>query len=101
VNYLLVIMIFPPAVVWYDKHIMAKDDQGNWKCPNCICWARCMKSKDAAPGELALSWTERFFDEKINAIVGHKIGKWIIIGLSCIWFVIAFIMTTKIEPLSE
>jgi predicted RND superfamily exporter protein len=103
VNYLLVIMILPPAVVWYDTTIMAKDDNGNWRCPNCICWARCMKSKESSqvPGELALSWTERFFDEKVNAVVGHPIGKWVIIAVSLIWFGVSVAMTTQIEPLSE
>jgi len=55
VNYLLVIMVFPPAVVWYEENINAKvkdewgnvvlDAEGNeqWKCPGCICWGRCKK----------------------------------------------------------
>ena len=31
VNYLLVIMVFPPAVVWYEENIIAKvkDENGN------------------------------------------------------------------------
>jgi len=40
VNYLLVIMILPPATVWYEENIVAKDEQGNWKRPCCICWGR-------------------------------------------------------------
>ena len=45
VNYLLVIMIFPPAVIWYEEKIIAKDEEGKYKRPCCICWGRCMKSK--------------------------------------------------------
>merc|ERR1719272_2598603 len=37
INYFLVVMIFPPAVVWYEDNIMTK--------PGCICWGRCIKSK--------------------------------------------------------
>jgi predicted RND superfamily exporter protein len=40
VNYLLVVMIFPPAVVWYEREILY-----NPKCANCICWGKCIKSK--------------------------------------------------------
>jgi len=103
VNYLLVIMIFPPAVVWYEENIIAKNDDGTYKCPGCICWDRCMKKSksDLQDGELALSWTERFFDEKINWVVGHRIGKWIIIVVSVIWFGVAVGLTTQIEPLTE
>ena len=51
VNYLLVIMILPPAVVWYEEKIIAKvkDEHGRdtdqYKCPDCICWGRCMPKK--------------------------------------------------------
>jgi len=40
INYFLVIMIFPPAVVWYEDAIL-----NNPSCSGCICWGRCMKSK--------------------------------------------------------
>lgn len=61
VNYLLVIMVFPPAVVWYEENIIAKakDEQGNilldadgneqWKRPRCICWAKCKKKEEVGP----------------------------------------------------
>jgi hypothetical protein len=55
---MLVILIFPPAIVWYEENIIAKakdesgnvllDDNGNekYKCPGCICWGRCCKKND-------------------------------------------------------
>jgi hypothetical protein len=48
-----------------------------------------------------LSFTERIFDEYVNAIVGHNVGKWVIIAISLIWFGFAIAWTTQIEPLSE
>ena len=41
INYFLVVMIFPPAVVWYEKTVLEKDGC----CSFCICWGKCMKSK--------------------------------------------------------
>jgi predicted RND superfamily exporter protein len=38
VNFILVILIFPPAVVWYERVILAKNEDGSWKYPKCICW---------------------------------------------------------------
>ena len=52
VNYFLVVMILPPAVIWYEENILTK--------PNCICWGKCIKSKEET-GE-ALSRTEKIFD---------------------------------------
>jgi len=40
INYFLVIMIFPPAVVWYEDAIL-----NNPKMSCCICWGKCIKSK--------------------------------------------------------
>jgi len=56
---MLIVFIFPPAIVWYEENIIAKkvdqdgnimtDEQGNelYKCPGCICWQRigCFKKK--------------------------------------------------------
>jgi predicted RND superfamily exporter protein len=94
INYFLVVMIFPPAVVWYEENILL-NERFRW----CICWGRCMKSKKDS-GE-ALGRVERFYDEKINSLVGHKIGKWCIIGVSAVWFALAIYFTSQIEPLSE
>ena len=91
INYFLVIMIFPPAVVWYERTILTN--------PSCICWGRCIKSKKES-GE-ALGRVERFFDGPINSLVGHKIGKSSIISISAIWFALAIYFTSQIEPLSE
>jgi hypothetical protein len=61
VNYLLVIMVFPPAVGWYEENIIAKakDEQGNvlldadgnekWKRPGCICFGKCKKKDEVGP----------------------------------------------------
>lgn len=43
VNYLLVILVFPPAVIWYEKTILAKREDGRWRYPYCICYARCKR----------------------------------------------------------
>ena len=40
INYFLVVMIFPPAVVWYEEKIL-----NNPKCSACICWGKCIKKK--------------------------------------------------------
>ena len=98
-NYFLVIMVFPPAVVWYEENIIAKvtDDCGNpvmdemgneqYKRPMCICWGRFKKKKEIELDEdgkplAKLSRTERFFDEKINWFVGHPIIRLSIIAFS-------------------
>jgi len=36
-NYLLVVMIFPPAVLWYETNILREQ--------KCICWGSCMNNK--------------------------------------------------------
>jgi len=126
VNYMLVIFIFPPAVVWYEEHIIAKktdgdgnelrDAEGNvqYVCPNCICFGRCMPAMkkmmgcgvgdeyDESGKKIAkLGFTERIFDTHINNFVGHKIGKWVILFISLAWFGAAIGMTTQIEPLTK
>jgi predicted RND superfamily exporter protein len=40
INYFLVVMIFPPAVIWYEDNIL-----NNEKLKKCICWRRITKSK--------------------------------------------------------
>ena len=70
-------MVFPPAVVWYEEHILAKakdvygnviiDDNGNekWKYPCCICWGRCKKKDDVDENGIKLAKlnpVERFYD---------------------------------------
>lgn len=42
INYLLVIMIFPPAVIWYENNVLNKEGC----CSFCICWARCKKKNE-------------------------------------------------------
>jgi len=87
-------MVFPPAVVWYEKTILF-----NPKCKACICWGKCIKNKKDQ-GE-QLSFTERFFDEKVDRFVGHRIGKWIIVLITVAWAAGAIAMTSQVEPLSE
>ena len=111
VNYLLVIMIFPPAIMWYERNIIAKvtdengevvlDAAGNeqWKKPLCICWGRCKKKAEIGPDgkKIAkLNFVERIFDNQINRIVGHPIIKWVIIAVSVGWYVASVWMTTQI-----
>ena len=45
VNYLLVIMIFPPAVIWYEDFIL-----NNESCSSCLCWAKCSKCCNCCNG---------------------------------------------------
>jgi len=54
INYLLVILIFPPAVIVYEEHIKLK----------CVCWG------DACTSDVGgLSSMEHFFDTKVNDCV--------------------------------
>jgi len=42
INYMLVVLFFPPAVIWYERHIV---DKGR-----CMCWAKmgsCCKKNNA------------------------------------------------------
>jgi len=94
INYFLVVMIFPPAVVFYEDKILH-----NPKMACCICWGRCMKSKKDTGEQLGR--VEKIYDEQINAFVGHRIGKWVILAVSTIWFFAAIYCTSQIEPLSE
>lgn len=111
VNYLLIIMIFPPAIIWYEKHIIGKvsdengipikDENGKttYKRPCCICFGKCKKPKDQEGEQLSSS--ERFFDEKVNWFVGHSVIKWVIILLSVAWFGVSIYLSSQIEGLSR
>lgn len=87
INYLLVVIIFPPAVIWYESNILE-----NPKMSSCLCWAKCIPSKKDS-GE-SLGRVEKFYDEKIDRLVGHKAGKWGIIGVSAIWFALTIYFTS-------
>jgi predicted RND superfamily exporter protein len=91
INYFLVVMIFPPAVIIYETHILEKK--------RCICWANCCASRKERGDSLGR--TEKIFDTKINDCTKSMIGKIGIIAVSLIWFAIACFMTSKLEPLSE
>lgn len=98
VNYLLVIMIFPPAVIWYERTILAKKEDGSWKYPFCICYARCKREKaehDEHGNKLAkLGMVERFFDTKINDCLSNLVVRIVIIILSVAWIAISIYMTS-------
>lgn len=105
VNYLLVIMIFPPAVIWYEEKILAKKEDGSWKCPGCICFARCKKEDadyDKDGNKLAkLGKIERFFDTKINNCLSNVIVRIVIMVLALGWAIAAIIMTSQVKPLTK
>lgn len=109
VNYMLVIIIFPPAVVWYERTIMAKKEDGSWKYPKCMCFAKCkkmcMKEEDEYDEngvKLAkLGKIERFYDTKLNNCLSNVIVRVCIIVAAIGWLVAAVIMTTKVKPLTE
>ena len=84
VNYLLVVMIFPPAVIVYEEHIKLK----------CVCWGHACTTEVGG-----LSGTEYLFDMKVNDCV--KKGRFIIIGVSLIWFVISAYFTSQMGPLTK
>jgi len=105
VNYLLVMVIFPPAIVWYENTILAKTEDGRWKCRMCICFARCKKEGaeyDEDGKKLAkLSRIERFCDTKVNNCLSSIIVRLVIMIASLGWAIAAIIMTTKVKPLTK
>lgn len=105
VNYLLVIMIFPPAVIWYERTILAKKEDGSWKYPFCICYARCKREKaehDEHGNKLAkLGMVERFFDTKINDCLSNLVVRIVIIILSVAWIAISIYMTSQLSKMTK
>ena len=91
VNYFLVAMILPPAIIIYEKSILEKK--------KCICWGNCLASRKERGDNLGR--TERFFDTKINDITKSMVGRIIILLVSLAWFITAAYLTSRLEPLSE
>jgi len=67
-NYFLVIMFFPSAVILYDDRVK----------PYVRCWPDKLIIYNGQ-----LSRVEKFFDNHVNRLVAK--GKWVIIGISVIW----------------
>lgn len=98
-------MVFPPAVVWYEKTILAKKEDGSWKYPYCICYARCKRQTpelDEHGNKLAkLGMVERFFDTKLNTClsnIGVRLG---IMAAALGWCVAAAVMTSNIDKMTK
>ena len=105
INYFLVVIIFPPAVIWYQEKIL--------KPKKCMCWrflkSQCCSkqaSKICEGGQEdekkeSLSRVEKAYDGTINNITKSTCGKYTILLISLAWFVFACMLTSKMEPLSE
>lgn len=92
VNFLLVVMIMPPAVIYFEENYQGKPFSK-------IC---CRKEETETKVhdlklEIAqLSQVELFFDGRCNTFVMK--GKYIILVLSLVWFIITLIYAPKMGP---
>ena len=96
INFFLVVMIMPPAVIYYEFNIKNKYT----KCFGCC------KKDDLDQGENSEqavepeeSKIEKFFDNTWNRMV-HKF-RYPIIALSLCWAGVTFVFATKMTPQTE
>jgi len=80
VNFFLIILVFPPLLIWYDRKL-----EGKWCC--------CSADKEVLPGanqeEPQMGKIDKFFGETWNNMV-FKL-RWVIVAVFFIWTVIAII----------
>ena len=87
VNFFLIIIMYPPMIVWYDKKL-----EGKWIC--------CGEKPIQVQGEQQeMGKLEKFFDTTWNTFV-HKF-RWVILIIFFIWTVVAAIFAAQLEPVSE
>ena len=81
VNFLLVVMFYPSAVILYERHIKYK----------YVCWGDRCSNKQGELGKV-----EQFCDTTLNNFV-HK-ARYVILGVSAIWLSITIWQTAEIVP---
>lgn len=91
VNFFLVVMIMPPAVIFYESKMEGKT------C--CGAFEKESESKvedltQKKPAEL--SRIETFFDDKWNSFVMR--GRYIILSMSLAWFIVTCIFAPEMGP---
>ena len=86
INFLLVVMMFPSAVTFYEKKIKSNK--------NCICWGEKCTNKAGELGKV-----EQFCDVTLNNFT-HS-ARWVIMGVSIVWFAICTWQVTEIRPASK
>ena len=94
VNYALVILIFPPLIIWYDKNL-----DGKW----CICSKEVSKKHANVEvdesGEEKFGKIEMFFSGVWNLVVFRL--RYIIVLAFLVWTVVAAIIASKLSPLTK
>jgi len=93
-NYFLVVMMMPSAAIIYEKYKFK-----TWCCCPCGLRSEAEIEENSKPEVGKLGTIEKFFDEKVNKVV-HK-GRYVIIGLALVWFVVTAIFAVKMGPMTE
>lgn len=92
VNYVLIVLMLPPIIIWYDTY---------WKERYCPGMNKYTKDKveDLQDDEPKQSVFDQFFEGPFNTMV--KTYKYPIVLLFVIWTVIASIFAAKLSPLTK
>jgi len=93
-NYFLVVMMMPSAAIIYEKYKFKA-----WCCCPCGLRSEAEIEENSKPEVGKLGTIEKFFDEKVNKVV-HK-GRYVIIGLALVWFVVTAIFAVKMGPMTK
>mmetsp|Transcript_4511 Transcript_4511/g.7685 ORF Transcript_4511/g.7685 Transcript_4511/m.7685 type:complete len:401 (+) Transcript_4511:884-2086(+) len=94
VNYLLIILLFPPMVIWYEDHLL-----GKW----CLCGEK--KEETTQITDLTTSQkrqtgtVEAFFEFKWNDFVFAQ--RYLIVGLFFVWTVVAVYFAVQLSPTTK
>lgn len=92
VNYALIIMVFPPLIIWYERHL-----KGRW-CPYMKLpeddTVKTFEEEVVEEGRL-----EKFFGGTWNTMIVQL--KYPIVAGFIIWTVIASIFASKLSPLTQ
>jgi hypothetical protein len=92
VNYVLVVLVFPPAAILYDRYIY-----GCWT--NICCLIFCCRKRKVEVVELTeqkFTCSERFFRYHWNSFVNKC--RWVIVAATLIWFLFACSKAVQLGP---
>ena len=93
-NYLLVILVFPPLIIWYDNRLA-----GKW----CVCSKdpekKATEFEVNEDGEEKFGRIEMFFSGAWNKVV-FKL-RYVIVAVFFIWTIIAAVIASKLSPLTK
>lgn len=96
VNYALIILVFPPLIIWYDRRL-----DGKW----CVCSKENEAKKQSTDanlnevGEETFGRIEMFFSGPWNKCV-YKL-RYVIVFMFFVWTIVATIIASQLSPLTK